>query len=142
MSNVANQFPRLIAALEAAILAGWAVKQGQWTQDYLKHGDQCAVRIGAFVTEIASNLNVSQACTRRWLHAAEKASLVISNPCTGGCTRWWPVGFAATLLQKGAAACRICGCTETQACPGGCYWVEPDLCSACAEAPLPFDHPK
>ena len=39
-------------------------------------------------------------------------------------------------------ACRICGCTETQACPGGCWWVEPDLCSACAEAEMPFDHPK
>jgi len=28
--------------------------------------------------------------------------------------------------------CRKCGCTETRACPGGCWWVEPDLCSACA----------
>lgn len=27
--------------------------------------------------------------------------------------------------------CRVCGCTEMQACPGGCYWVTPDLCSAC-----------
>ncbi len=25
--------------------------------------------------------------------------------------------------------CRICGCTERHACPGGCAWVEPDLCS-------------
>lgn len=29
-------------------------------------------------------------------------------------------------------ACRVCGCTETRACPGGCSWVEYDLCSACA----------
>jgi hypothetical protein len=28
--------------------------------------------------------------------------------------------------------CRICGCTDTRACPGGCFWVEPDLCSSCA----------
>ena len=28
--------------------------------------------------------------------------------------------------------CRICGCTWHYACPGGCYWVEPDLCSECA----------
>lgn len=27
--------------------------------------------------------------------------------------------------------CRVCGCTEDNACPGGCYWVEPDLCSQC-----------
>gem|GEM_PF-3917795 len=29
--------------------------------------------------------------------------------------------------------CRICGCTDDNACPGGCWWVEPDLCSSCAE---------
>ncbi len=29
--------------------------------------------------------------------------------------------------------CRICGCTDNNACDGGCYWVEPDLCSRCAE---------
>jgi len=29
--------------------------------------------------------------------------------------------------------CRVCGCTDIQACPGGCYWVEDNLCSACAE---------
>ena len=28
--------------------------------------------------------------------------------------------------------CRICGCTEEHGCEYGCYWVEPDLCSACA----------
>lgn len=27
--------------------------------------------------------------------------------------------------------CRVCGCTQERACPGGCYWVEPDLCSSC-----------
>jgi len=30
------------------------------------------------------------------------------------------------------AKCRACGCTEAKACPGGCYWFEPDLCSKCA----------
>jgi hypothetical protein len=29
--------------------------------------------------------------------------------------------------------CRVCGCTEDNACEGGCSWVEDDLCSACAE---------
>lgn len=27
-------------------------------------------------------------------------------------------------------ACRICGCTEYTPCPGGCSWVEEDLCSS------------
>ncbi len=29
--------------------------------------------------------------------------------------------------------CRVCGCTQNRACRGGCYWVEKDLCSSCAE---------
>lgn len=38
--------------------------------------------------------------------------------------------------------CRGCGCTDTQACEGGCHWVDVELCSACvqelpAPAPLP-----
>lgn len=27
--------------------------------------------------------------------------------------------------------CRVCGCTWDNACPGGCWWAEEDLCSAC-----------
>jgi len=33
--------------------------------------------------------------------------------------------------------CRVCGCTQNRACPGGCYWVEPDLCSACTDHEQP-----
>lgn len=29
--------------------------------------------------------------------------------------------------------CKHCGCTENMPCPGGCSWVAPNLCSACAE---------
>lgn len=27
--------------------------------------------------------------------------------------------------------CRVCGCTDDRACPGGCSWAEPGLCSQC-----------
>lgn len=27
--------------------------------------------------------------------------------------------------------CRVCGCSEFNACEDGCHWVEEDLCSAC-----------
>jgi ParB/RepB/Spo0J family partition protein len=30
------------------------------------------------------------------------------------------------------AVCRVCGCTQEAGCEVGCYWVEDDLCSACA----------
>lgn len=32
----------------------------------------------------------------------------------------------------GLQTCRICGCTDEDGCPKGCYWVEDDLCSSCA----------
>lgn len=32
-----------------------------------------------------------------------------------------------------ALACRVCGCTDTNACQGGCAWAEADLCTACEE---------
>lgn len=38
------------------------------------------------------------------------------------------------------ATCRVCGCTDDHACEGGCWWVEADLCSACAGgAEMPND---
>ena len=29
--------------------------------------------------------------------------------------------------------CRVCGCDWNHPCPGGCWWVEEDLCSSCAD---------
>lgn len=44
-------------------------------------------------------------------------------------------------------SCRICGCHDERACllplGGVCWWVEDDLCSACAPDPIPFgEEPK
>lgn len=33
--------------------------------------------------------------------------------------------------RAGLQVCRSCGCTEHAACPGGCAWIEYDLCSRC-----------
>ena len=52
--------------------------------------------------------------------------------------------LARRLLAGGLPTirrCRECGCTDFNACrtdTGPCWWVEADLCSACATAtPLP-----
>ncbi|CAN7238600.1 hypothetical protein LJR045_000950 [Microbacterium sp. LjRoot45] len=29
--------------------------------------------------------------------------------------------------------CRVCRCTDEVACASGCWWVEDDLCSSCAD---------
>lgn len=36
--------------------------------------------------------------------------------------------------------CRECGCTDNNACEGGCYWVEDDLCSSCADKMRQIDN--
>lgn len=33
-------------------------------------------------------------------------------------------------------ACRICGCSDSAACPGGCIWYAPNLCSRCVKKDL------
>lgn len=33
--------------------------------------------------------------------------------------------------MKTERTCRVCGCTDSNACEGGCCWVEEDLCSQC-----------
>lgn len=33
--------------------------------------------------------------------------------------------------MKGEQKCKFCGCTNSQACEGGCEWVSADLCSKC-----------
>jgi len=43
----------------------------------------------------------------------------------------------ALLAERGLdlgdeTPCRACGCTESLACPQGCGWAQPDLCSVCA----------
>lgn len=37
---------------------------------------------------------------------------------------------------RAARSCRVCGCTDDRACPGGCAWLDArdDLCSACVAA--------
>lgn len=35
-------------------------------------------------------------------------------------------------MQTEERKCRVCGCTHNNACHGGCYWVDVDLCSNCA----------
>ena len=49
----------------------------------------------------------------------------------------------AIEADAGAAACAVCGCTDLRGCVDpatgiACWWVDPNLCSACA-APRPSE---
>jgi hypothetical protein len=68
--------------------------------------------------------------------------------CVEGCTdeafsenltRRVKAAIWGSLETFGAVAarvpvCRSCGCCDAMTCTGGCLWVEPGLCSACAAA--------
>lgn len=36
------------------------------------------------------------------------------------------------VLAVSPRTCRVCGCTDDEACEGGCSWIADDLCSECA----------
>lgn len=59
--------------------------------------------------------------------------------CCAGCIGMGPCDLDPISSEDDEpieAYCRVCGCTENEACEGGCYWVfDPemgDLRSACA----------
>jgi len=34
-------------------------------------------------------------------------------------------------MAKKKQKCRFCKCTDKKACPGGCCWIAPNVCSQC-----------
>lgn len=54
----------------------------------------------------------------------------------------WRRQVAEWQAEEQGGVCRVCGCTDLVACPGGCYWVEPDLCSQCAAKAAITQDPK
>lgn len=69
----------------------------------------------------------------RWLKQRERDGFIVNArkplPKAPGAVRRLVAKARAKATLR---ACRDCGCTETRACPGGCSWVEEDLCSSCA----------
>lgn len=43
------------------------------------------------------------------------------------------LGALLSHLQKEKMKCMFCGCTADNACPDGCSWIAPNLCSKCAD---------
>lgn len=78
------------------------------------------------------------------IHIGEDVTVVVSA-IAGGQVR---IGIAAPreirvdrseiraarrLALSARRQCRVCHCSQEQACPGGCHWVDLDLCSACVD---------
>lgn len=77
----------------------------------------------------------------------EKTDLLPLRACPGGrpdaatMAKMFRISFELRRMLKAkgrelapAGTCVRCGCQDYHACDGGCYWVEPDLCSQCAIA--------
>lgn len=96
-----------LVAHDLAVLTGW---------------DGAAVTAEAF----ARAGRVSVAVARGALREAVAAGYVARRPSPSG--RGRPV-YAPVIRS-----CRECGCTETNACAGGCWWAEFDLCTRCTAA--------
>ncbi|MDO8837992.1 MAG: hypothetical protein Q7V31_03625 [Parvibaculum sp.] len=67
------------------------------------------------------------------VHAAQ-----IADEALGGAYKAATTDFLASLTGAALAArrCRVCGCTQNNACmtdEGPCYWIEKDLCSGCLD---------
>jgi hypothetical protein len=78
--------------------------------------DELAGRLRALAVEAsASHLDDEAALLARAAEELQRSGIVLLDQPPAGPER-----------------CSECGCTEEAACPGGCYWVEPGLCSACA----------
>lgn len=48
-----------------------------------------------------------------------------------GCQARADVGPNAICNGCGEQICLHCGCTDSAACPEGCWWIEPGTCSSC-----------
>lgn len=45
---------------------------------------------------------------------------------------WEELGCPVQIRVTTEVQCRRCGCTDSEACDGGCSWFEVGLCSRCA----------
>lgn len=80
-------------------------------------------------------LNVEAACVE-FIDAAGAGVLDLPGPLTQVLVVRFPavdeVLSGVEVLASAPGSCRRCCCTNDHACHGGCFWVAPDLCSACA----------
>lgn len=69
--------------------------------------------------------------TRRTPEAIQLRSLFITEERTADAAQAALDLWAKARGMVPARQCRECGCTELNACHGGCAWAEEDLCTAC-----------
>ncbi|ACL61709.1 hypothetical protein [Methylobacterium nodulans] len=106
-------------------------------------------RIGAVAIELVASWRLRQRVYEDQLsdilgRAAEAAETLLTRMLTMEVSEALPDGALEAedgvtprvpLLLGGI--CRDCGCTQEDACPGGCGWAGEDQCSTCARENAP-----
>lgn len=64
--------------------------------------------------------------------ASVEAAILLGQAVAAALPEAFAAGALPDLEALGIRTCRDCGCTERCACPGGCAWAEPDLCTSCS----------
>lgn len=60
------------------------------------------------------------------------ATVEILAAAAGASPSWFTATRTLRYPPMGEMVCRGCGCSDNRACPGGCFWAAPNLCSRCA----------
>lgn len=70
--------------------------------------------------------------TALFLANPDQAEMALEMYVAGITDRLHPQ-LAGAIVEEWSPVCRICGCTDEEACDGGCAWVQgdPDLCTSC-----------
>jgi hypothetical protein len=100
----------------------------------LLHLEQRLGDIAESLSEIATGIHMMGANQARAMQGQPPAfsaedfgfDLLIPNPDQVEADR------EARIAAGEEDVCRVCGCSDTKACPSGCTWIEPGLCSSCS----------
>ena len=82
-------------------------------------------QLGGFIGEVNITGCVVDSPSR-WAAKGQK-HLLLSDPVE---LPFFPIKGQRGLWNE--PKCRVCGCTTYKSCPGGCFWVNDNICSSCS----------
>lgn len=86
------------------------------------------------VKEISEMLGLTRGAVVRRLEYLRRHGLLDDVDSLTAHGRFFLTGDRANFSETALRVCRSCGCTDEHGCPEGCWWVDFDLCSQCADS--------
>ncbi len=137
----ADQFPRFLFQMAIILTKN---KYECWDPDG-KEGDvlsDTAKRFGLNPKAIETEVRAEFKAKKKKFSKKGKPQKVEISAKTKKAEAAKGIDKSASVKEKGklkSGVCRVCGCTEENACEGGCHWIDETktLCSSCEEKKLP-----